>query len=61
MRAHFIEDWWFTDGDATVVIKSRGRHGPAYYVKYDIRTSKALGSASGFNPELPEWAKPYAD
>jgi len=58
----FIEDWWFTDGDTSIVIKSRERHGPAFYAKYDLKTSKCLGTASArHDPELPEWAKPYAD
>ena len=59
----FIEDWGFIDGGHTVVIKSRGRHGPANYLKYDIKTSKLVDSAKGNTPyaKQPEWAKPFAD
>jgi hypothetical protein len=36
----FIEEWAFADDDSAVVIKTRGRHGPAYYVKYSLHTGE---------------------
>jgi hypothetical protein len=59
----FIEEWGFADDDAAVVIKSRGRHGPAYYMKYNLRTGQVIDTA-GISPpydRLPTWAQPYAD
>jgi hypothetical protein len=59
----FIEEWAFTDSDSAVVIKSRGRHGPAYYIKYSLRTGKVIESVEVSTPydRLPNWAQPYAD
>lgn len=59
----FIEQWAFADDDSTVIIKSRGRHGPAYYVKYDLSTGRLIGSddRSTDYHDLPKWAQPYAD
>jgi hypothetical protein len=59
----FIEQWAFVDNSSAVVIKSRGRHGPAYYVKYDLRTGKRIGSVGMSTPkgQPPQWAQPYAD
>ena len=59
----YIEEWDFTDGDKSVVIKSRGRHGPANFVKYDINSAKVIDSVKTYLPynELPDWAKPFSD
>jgi hypothetical protein len=59
----FIEEWAFVDSDSAAVIKSRGRHGPAHYIKYDLRTGKVLGSVGLSTPydEMPSWAQPLAD
>jgi prepilin-type processing-associated H-X9-DG protein len=59
----FIEDWSFTDNDTTIVIKSRGRHGPAAYRQYSLSTGKLIAAAKGITPfaELPAWAQPLAD
>jgi hypothetical protein len=58
----FIEKWDFADNDSAVIIKSRGRHGPAYYGKYSLRTGKLTESVGIVpNDQLPKWAQPYAD
>jgi hypothetical protein len=59
----FIEQWAFADADSAVVIKSRGRHGPAYYVKYDLHTGKLIETVGISTPkeQLPKWAQPVAD
>lgn len=59
----FIEEWMFLDRDTAVAIKARGRHGPARYAKYDLRTGKlieAFGSATNL-PQTPAWALPLLD
>ena len=38
-----IEDWGFADNDTAVVIKTRGRHGPAFCIKCAIATGKVTG------------------
>ncbi|HEV3270917.1 MAG TPA: hypothetical protein VGZ93_01930 [Candidatus Methylacidiphilales bacterium] len=57
----FIEEWAFADNDTAVIIKSRGSHGPAEFIKYSLITGKMLGEADGSDKELPAWAKPFAD
>ena len=59
----FIEEWGFADADSAVVIKSRGRRGPAYYIKHSLRTGRVIESVEVSTPHdrLPKWAKPYAD
>jgi hypothetical protein len=59
----FIEEWAFVANDSAVVIKSRGRHGPAYYIKYNLQTGKVMESVEGFPQyeQLPKWAQPFAD
>lgn len=59
----FIEAWDFVDEGASVVVKSRARHGPATFAKFDLATAKSTGSTSTATPYagLPEWAKPFAD
>jgi len=59
----FIEEWAFVDSDSAVVIKSRGRHGPAHYVKYSLRTGAVLGAVGLSTPyeQMPSWAQPFAD
>jgi hypothetical protein len=59
----FIEEWAFVDSDSAVVIKSRGRHGPATYIKYSLSTGKvidAVGRSATYD-SMPAWAKPFAD
>ena len=58
----FIENWDFADNETTVIIKSRGSHGPAEFLKYRLADGKVLGEAyGGPGHELPAWAKPYKD
>jgi len=63
LNGPFIEEWAFADNDSAIIIKSRGRHGPAYYVKYSLRTGELIESVgiSTPNDRLPKWAQPYAD
>jgi hypothetical protein len=59
----FIEEWAFVDSDSALVIKSRGRHGPAHYIKYDLRNGNVLGGVGFSTPydQMPSWAQPFAD
>ena len=59
----FIEQWAFADSDSAVIIKSRGRHGPAHYIKYSLRTGKLIDSVGLSTPydRMPTWAQPFAD
>src|SRR5438045_3605095 len=59
----FIEEWAFADSDSAVIIKSRGRHGPAHYIKYDLRTGQVIDSVGLSTPydRMPTWAQPFAD
>lgn len=59
----FIEEWAFVENDSAVVIKSRGRHGPAYYIKHSLLTGKVVESVevSRSYENLPKWAQPFAD
>ena len=57
----FIEKWGFTDGGASVVMKTRSWHGPAAIHKIDIKTGKITGRASTAGDDLPKWAKAYSD
>jgi len=59
----FIEDWAFADSDSAVIIKSRGRHGPAHYIKYSLRTGQVIDSVGLSTPydRMPTWAQPFAD
>ena len=59
----FIEEWAFADSDSAVIIKSRGRHGPAHYIKYSLRTGKLIDSVGLSTPydRMPTWAQPFAD
>lgn len=67
-RAHhgdgpFIEEWGFADNGAAVVIKSRGRHGVAYFVRYALASGRELGHLDKYVPyqEQPAWVQPYSD
>lgn len=59
----FIEDWNFADRDSTVIVKSRGRHGPSQIHKFSLKTGKLIAQAKGSERyvDTPEWAKPLAD
>ncbi|GEP45921.1 hypothetical protein BGE01nite_52120 [Brevifollis gellanilyticus] len=59
----FIEDWGFADGDTTVILKTRGRHGPSYIQRFLLKTGELLNETKGSGPHAatPDWAKPYAD
>lgn len=58
----FVEMWNFADNDEALVIKSRGAHGAASYLKYDIKTGAKIGYAHGlFGKDLPLWAQPFSD
>jgi hypothetical protein len=52
----FIEDWGFADGDTTVVVKSRGRHGPSTIQRFSLKTGQFIGSTKGSAPfaEVPD-------
>lgn len=59
----FIEQWGFAEDNTAVVIQSRGGHGPALFIKYEIASGRVTGHQDGFVPDeqMPKWAKPYAD
>ena len=59
----FIEDWRFADHKATVIVRSRGRHGPSRIQRFSLTTGKGLDSTKGSArySETPDWAKPLAD
>src|SRR5919106_2353459 len=48
--ARFIEEWRFTERGATVVIRSRGYHGPAFYLKYDVQTGRLIDEVGTYQP-----------
>ena len=58
----FIGAWTFVDNDSGVLIQSRGFHGPASYVRYDLGTGRKTNEKVGTDDSeaLPEWAQaPY--
>ena len=59
----FINDWNFADHDSTVIVKSRGRHGPSVIQRFSLKTGKLVDSTKGSSlySETPDWAKPFAD
>lgn len=59
----FIEDWLFADQDATVIVRSRGRHGPSTIQRFSLKTGDLLDATKGsaLYSETPDWAKPLAD
>jgi hypothetical protein len=59
----FIEKWGFADHDTTVIVKSRGRHGPSLIQRFSLKTGKLVDSTNGSArySETPEWARPVAD
>ena len=61
--ARLIEEWRFADRGATVVIRARSYHGPAFYLKYDVQTGRVIDDVGTYRPfaELPVWAKSIAD
>jgi tetratricopeptide (TPR) repeat protein len=60
--APFIVDWGFADSDTAVVIKTGGRHGPAFCIKYAIATGKVTGKTGAMGYEkMPKWAQPFSD
>ena len=56
-----IEDWAFLDEGKTVVVKSRGFHGPANLYRAIIATGKVTASHKAVDPDLPPWARPFSD
>lgn len=62
-EARFIEDWKFAKGGSEVVLRSRGFHGPSFYVRYNLSTKRKLGEITAYRSmkELPSWAKAIAD
>ena len=46
-----IEDWGFADNDTAVVIKPRGRHGPAFCIKCAIATGKVTGKTGAMGTQ----------
>ena len=59
----FIEEWNFIDNDVAVAIKSRGYHGPASFVRYDLISGRMTGHQDGYveYEKMPEWAQPFSD
>ncbi len=59
----FIEEWDFIDNDVAVAIKSRGYHGPASFVRYDLISGRMTGHQDGYveYEKMPEWAQPFSD
>lgn len=55
----YIEEWVFEKGGKTIVIKSRGPHGPAFLQRIRVSDGKQIGSSPDFGEELPDWAKPF--
>ena len=53
----FIEEWNFVDNDSGIVIKSRGYHGPASFIKYDLVSGKVTGKQDGYIEfeKMPKW------
>jgi hypothetical protein len=56
-----IEDWGFHEDGQSVVVKSRGFHGPATIYRATIATGKVTASHKAFAPNLPAWAQPFSD
>jgi hypothetical protein len=59
----FIEEWAFIDRDSAIVIKSRGNHGGASFMKYDFAVGRLLDHVDCGVPtdQMPQWGRPYAD
>jgi len=59
----FIEEWNFIDNDVAVAIKSRGYHGAASFVRYDLMSGRMTGHQDGYveYEKMPEWAQPFSD
>ena len=59
----FIEEWNFIDNDVAVAIKSRGYHGAASFVRYDLISGRMTGHQDGYveYEKMPEWAQPFSD
>ncbi len=59
----FIEEWGFVDHDSGIVIKSRGFHGPASFIRYDLASGRATARQDGYieYEKMPKWAQPYSD
>ena len=59
----FIEDWLFSERDTTVIVRSRGRHGPSTIQRFSLTTGKLIDSTKGSDhyADTPDWAKPLAD
>jgi hypothetical protein len=55
--APFIEAWTFVDNDSEVLIQSRGFHGPASYIRYDLATGRKTNEKAGRDDSeaLPKW------
>jgi hypothetical protein len=59
----FIDLWEFVDDGRSVVIRSRGPHGPSRLQKFKTASGTLVGesSGSGNRLQLPDWAKPFVD
>ena len=59
----FIQEWNFIDNDVAVAIKSRGYHGAASFVRYDLISGRMTGHQDGYveYEKMPEWAQPFSD
>ena len=58
-EAPLIQNWCFIDNTFSIAIESRGYHGPAYYILYDLKTNKKLAEVTEYKPfeDLPNWAQ----
>ena len=59
----FIQEWNFIDNDVAVAIKSRGHHGPASFVRYDLISGRMTGHQDGYveYEKMPKWVQPFSD
>lgn len=59
----FIEEWAFVDNDSGIIIKSRGFHGPASLIRYDLASGRATARQDGYveYEKMPKWAQPFSD
>ena len=62
-RGPFIEELGFDKKEKFLIVKTRGRHGPAHFAKYDVQTGKLLETIDEYieYAKQPKWAQPYSD
>ncbi|HPA21032.1 MAG TPA: hypothetical protein PLU30_25010 [Verrucomicrobiae bacterium] len=57
----FIEEWAFVPTGSGVVVKSRAAHGVAIIELFPLSGGAAQAAFEAFKPDLPDWARPFAD